>query len=66
MKKNEKFFLLNVMWVPLFVEIMTAVFSNNPGVNLYIVAVVMGVIGAAMCYLDYVIFMKRKSSDKDN
>ena len=66
MKKNEKYFLINVMWVPLFVGIMTAVFSSNPGVNLYMVAVVMGIIGAAMCYLDYMVFMKRMLSDEDN
>ena len=53
MKKNERAFLVNVMWVPLFVGIMTAALSKNPGVNPYIIAVLMGVIGMAMCYLNY-------------
>ena len=62
MKKNEKAFLVNVMWVPTFVGIMTVALSKCPGVNPYIIAVFMGVVGAAICYLDYRVFMKRKAS----
>lgn len=62
MKKNERYFLVNVMWVPMFVGIMTVALSKCPGVNPYIIAVFMGVVGAAICYLDYRVFMKRKAS----
>ncbi len=62
MKKNERYFLVNVMWVPTFVGIMTVALSKCPGVNPYIIAVFMGVVGAAMCYLDYKVFIKRKAS----
>jgi hypothetical protein len=62
MKKNERYFLINVMWVPTFVGIMTVALSKCPGVNPYIIAVFMGVVGAAMCYLDYKVFIKRKAS----
>ena len=62
MKKNERFFLINVMWVPTFVGIMTVALSNEGSVNPYIIAVFMGVVGAAMCYLDYKVFIKRKAS----
>ncbi len=44
MKKNERAFLVNAMWVPLFVGIMTAALSKNPSVNPYIIAVLMGVL----------------------
>ncbi len=66
MKKNEKAFLVNVMWVPLFVGIMTAALSKCPGVNPYIIAVLMGVIGSAMCFLDYKVFMKKELSSDNN
>ena len=66
MKKNERAFLVNVMWVPLFVGIMTAALSKNPGVNPYIIAVLMGVIGMAMCYLNYKVFMKKEFSSENN
>ena len=59
MKKNEKAFLINVMWVPLFAGVMTAILSKAPRVDPYLVGVFMGVVGAAMCYLDYKIFMKK-------
>ncbi len=52
----------NVMWVPIFAGIMTVALSKCPGVNPYIIAVFMGVVGAAMCYLDYKVFIKRKAS----
>ena len=54
------------MWVPTFVGIMTVALSKCPGVNPYIIAVFMGVVGAAICYLDYRVFMKRKASAKTN
>ena len=54
------------MWVPRFVGIMTVAFSKNPGVDPYIIAVLMGVIGSAMCYLDYKVFMKKESSNDRN
>ena len=66
MKKNERAFLVNVMWVPLFVGIMTAALSKNSGVNPYIIAVLMGVIGMTMCYLDYKVFMKKEFSSENN
>ena len=66
MKKNERAFLVNVMWVPLFVGIMTAALSKNPGVNPYIIAVLMGVIGMAMRYLDYKVFMEKEFSSENN
>ncbi len=50
----------NVMWVPLFAGVMTVALSNEGSVNPYIIAVFMGVVGAAMCYLDYKVFIKRK------
>jgi len=46
--------------IKLFVGIMTAALSKNPGVNPYIIAVLMGVIGMAMYYLDYKVFMKKR------
>lgn len=66
MRKHEKYFLINIMWVPLFAGVMTVVFSRTSSVNPYIIAVFMGVVGAAMCYLDYKVFMKNKSSEKGN
>ena len=33
MKKNEKAFLVNVMWVPLFAALMTVDHSKAQGVN---------------------------------
>ena len=67
MKKNEKAFVINVMWVPLFVGIMTAILSKGTAVDPYIVGAFMGFVGTAMCYLDYILFIKKgsnKESDK--
>ena len=63
MKKNEKSFLINVMWVPCFTGIMTAALSKAPNANPFIVAIFMGIVGAAMCYLDYVVFIKKSSQN---
>ena len=52
--------------IKLFVGIMTAALSKNPGVNPYIIAVLMGVIGMAMYYLDYKVFMKKEFSSEKN
>ncbi|SDB13278.1 hypothetical protein [Butyrivibrio sp. INlla16] len=65
MKKNEKAFLVNVMWVPLFAALMTVALSKAPGVNPYFVGALMGAIGAALCYWDYRVFMKKASKDEN-
>jgi hypothetical protein len=59
MKKNERNFLINVMWKPLFAALMTAALSKGTGVDSYIIAVFLGVASAAACYLDYKVFMKK-------
>lgn len=64
-KKNEKAFLINVMWVPLFVGIMTAALSKAPGVDSYIAGFFMGAVGVGMCYLDYRVFMKNYPRDEN-
>jgi hypothetical protein len=51
------------MWVPLFAGVMTVILSKAPGVDPYLVGVYMGVVGAAMCYLDYKIFMKKEPEE---
>ena len=42
MRKNEKAFWVNVMWVPLFAALMTVALSKAPGVNPYFVGALMG------------------------
>ena len=67
MKKNEKAFVINVMWLPLFVGIMTAILSKGAAVDPYIAGAFMGVVGTFMCYLDYILFIKKgikEESDK--
>lgn len=66
MKKGmnkDRAFLINVMWVPLFAGVMTVALSNLGSINPYTIAVFMGVVGAAMCYLDYRVFMDIRKTE---